>query len=130
MVIDTSAVLAILNSEPEKNVYAAVLQRASSVRMSAAGYLECAMVIDGKGGEVRRALFDTFLEEFEIQVEPVTFEQAKLARQAFNLFGKGRHPAALNFGDCFAYALAKSRREPILFKGTDFSQTDLLPATL
>jgi ribonuclease VapC len=130
MVVDTSALMALLLLEPDAAKYSTALQRSSSNHLSAASYLEVSMVIDRRGNEASRAMLDTFLEEFEIQVEPVTFEQAKLARQAFNLFGKGRHPASLNFGDCFAYALAKSRREPILFKGTDFSQTDLLPATL
>ncbi|MDX2267759.1 MAG: type II toxin-antitoxin system VapC family toxin [Bryobacter sp.] len=128
MVVDTSAVLAILMVEPEERLFANILHRSPISRLSAASYLECAMVIDGKGGMVRRAMLDTFLEEFEITVEPVTFAQAKLARQALDFFGKGRHPAALNFGDCFAYALAKSLREPILFKGTDFSRTDLIAA--
>ena len=84
--------------------------------------------MDRNGDPVTGALLDAFLEEFAIQLEPITVEQAHVARQAFQLFGKGIHPAALNFGDCFAYALAKVSREPILFKGQDFSRTDLLPA--
>jgi len=95
------------------------------VRISAANYVEAAIYVDRNGDEIRRAMLDTFLGEFEIRIEPVTAEQALLARQAFVLFGKGRHRAALNFGDCFSYALARSYREPLLFKGEDFVHTDL-----
>jgi ribonuclease VapC len=86
------------------------------------------MCIERLADTVRKAMFEDVLREFEIRVEPVTFEQASAARQAFRDFGKGRHPAGLNYGDCFTYALAKTMREPVLFKGDDFSQTDLTPA--
>src|SRR5690349_11859277 len=93
--------------------------------MSAASYVEAAIYVDRNGDEVRRALLDTFLAEFSIQIEPVTADQAILARQAFVLFGKSRHKASLNFGDCFTYALARAYREPVLFKGLAFGHTDL-----
>jgi len=125
IVVDTSAVLAILLLEPEAARFAAAIEQAESVRISAASYLEAAIFVDRNGDEVRRAMLDTFLEQFHIQIEAVTPVQAKLARQAFVLFGKGRHKAGLNFGDCFSYALAKFYREPLLFKGGDFVYTDI-----
>lgn len=128
MILDTSALLAILLRETEAATFARAIEDADSVCMSVAGYLEAAIFVDRHGDEVRRAMLDTFLEEFSIRLEPVTVQQIRLARQAFRAFGKGIHPAGLNFGDCFTYALAKALREPVLFKGTDFSQTDLLPA--
>jgi ribonuclease VapC len=128
MILDTSALLAILLREAEAAGFAKAIEDADSVCMSVAGYLEAAIFVDRHGDEVRRAMLDTFLEEFSIRLEPVTVQQIRLARQAFRSFGKGIHPAGLNFGDCFTYALAKALREPVLFKGTDFSQTDLVPA--
>lgn len=129
MILDTSALLAILFNEPEAARFAARIEEASEgVYLSAASYLEAAMVIDRSADAVRRAMLDTFLAEFEISLEPVTPEQAKLARQALREFGQGNHPAALNFGDCLTYALAQVRREPLLFRGNHFSRTDLLPA--
>jgi ribonuclease VapC len=128
MILDTSALLAILLREPEAASFAAALETAETVRLSAASYLEAAIFVDRHGDEVRRALLDTFLEEFSIRLEPITVEQARIARQAFQWFGKGLHPAALNFGDCFTYALAKAMREPVLFKGQDFNRTDLVAA--
>jgi ribonuclease VapC len=96
--------------------------------MSAANYLEAALVIDTRGDPVASREFDLFLRRADFLIEPVTFEHAKTARQAYLDFGKGRHPARLNFGDCLAYALAKSRDEPLLFKGSDFYRTDIEPA--
>ena len=128
MILDTSALLAILLREQEAAAFAKVIEDADSVCMSVAGYLEAAIFVDRHGDEVRRAMLDTFLEEFSIRLEPVTVQQIRLARQAFRSFGKGLHPAGLNFGDCFTYALAKALREPVLFKGTDFNQTDLFSA--
>jgi ribonuclease VapC len=125
MILDTSALLAVLLNEPEANSFAAIMEKADTLRLSAAGYLEAAIFIERNCDAVRRAMFDTFLAEFSIHVEPVTAQQAQLARQAFVLFGKGRHRAALNFGDCFSYALAAARREPLLFKGDDFVHTDV-----
>ena len=125
MIVDTSALLAVLLVEPEAERFAAAIEQAETVRISAASYLETAIYVDRHGDEVRRAMLDTFLEQFHIQIEAVTPVQAKLARQAFVLFGKGRHKAGLNFGDCFSYALAKFHREPLLYKGEDFGHTDI-----
>lgn len=125
MILDTSALLAVLLNEPEAARFASAIQSASVVRISAASYVEAAIFVDRNGDEVRRAMLDTFLAEFSIHIAPVTAEQAFLARQAFVLFGKGRHKARLNFGDCFSYALARVYREPLLFKGDDFGYTDL-----
>jgi ribonuclease VapC len=96
--------------------------------MSAAGYLEAAVVIDNRGDPVASREFDLFFRRAGIAIEPVTFEQAQIARQAYRDFGKGRHPAGLNFGDCLSYALSKSLDEPLLFKGADFAHTDVLRA--
>jgi ribonuclease VapC len=125
MIIDTSAVLAVLLKESEAARFASQMEHADILRISAASYVEAAIYVDRDGDEVRRAMLDTFLREFSIRIEPVTAEHVMLARQAFVLFGKGRHKAGLNFGDCFSYALAKACREPLLFKGGDFGHTDL-----
>jgi ribonuclease VapC len=125
MIVDTSALLAVLLDEAEAPRFAAAMERGGPLRLSAANYVEAAIFADRNLDEVRRAMLDTFLAEFSIEIEPVTVEQARLARQAFVLFGKGRHKAGLNFGDCFSYALAKAYREPLLFKGNDFGYTDL-----
>ena len=125
MILDTSALLAILLREPDAERFAAALESADTVRMSVASYVEAAIYIDRNEDRVRRAMLDTFVKDFAIQLEPVTVEQAFLARQAYVLFGKGRHKAGLNFGDCFSYALAKAFSEPLLFKGGDFGHTDL-----
>jgi ribonuclease VapC len=125
MILDTSALLAILLREPEAERFAASIENAEVVRLSAASYVEAAIYVDRNADEIRRAMLDTFLAEFSIRIEAVTAEQALLARQAFVLFGKGRHKAGLNFGDCFTYALARAWREPVLFKGGDFGYTDL-----
>lgn len=128
MIVDTSALLAILLMEPEAELFTGVIERAEVLRMSVASYLEAAIYVDRRGDEVRRAMLDTFIEELGVRLEPVTVEQIRHAREAFLLFGKGRHPAALNYGDCFTYALARAFREPVLYKGDDFSQTDLVAA--
>jgi ribonuclease VapC len=128
MILDTSALLAILLRELEAADFARAMEGSKVVRMSVASYLEAAIYVDRNGDEVRRAMLDTFLEEFAIKLEPVSVEQARIARQAFQLFGKRRHAAGLNYGDCFTYALAKTAREPLLFKGQDFDKTDIVPA--
>jgi ribonuclease VapC len=128
MILDTSALLAILLGEPEAADFASAIECAEVVRMSVASYLEAAVYVDRNCDEVRRAMFDTFLQEFAIELEAVTVEQAKVARQAFQLFGKGRHAADLNYGDCFTYALVKTTNEPLLFKGRDFDKTDIVAA--
>jgi ribonuclease VapC len=125
MIIDTSAVLAILLTENDAERYARAIEEADTCRMSAAGYLQAAVVIDNRGDRVASREFDLFFRRAGIAIEPVTFEQAQIARQAYQDFGKGRHPAGLNFGDCLSYALSKSLDEPLLFKGADFAQTDV-----
>ena len=124
MVIDTSAVIAILLAEDDAERYTRVIEMAAQPRMSAASYVEAAVVIDNRGDVLARREFDRFIRRAGIEVVAVDLEQAEIARQAYRDFGKGRHPAGLNFGDCFSYALAKLIDEPLLFKGTDFSLTD------
>ncbi len=125
MIIDSSAILAVLFNEPDAATYAVAIANSSSCRISAANYVETAVVIETHNPRAGSRQFDTFMRRARITVEPVTEEQALLARQAYADFGKGRHPAGLNFGECFSYALAKALREPLLFKGNDFSKTDV-----
>lgn len=125
MIVDTSALLALILNEPESPRFVSAIEGAATRRMSAASYVEAAIYVDRNGDEIGRAMLDTLLAKFSIRIEPVTVEQALLARQGFVLFGKGRHKAGLNFGDCFSYALARAYREPLLFKGGDFGYTDL-----
>ncbi len=129
MIVDSSALLAILRAEPEAAVFARAIENAGTPEISAANYLETAIVIDGSRDPVASRRFDELMREAAISVEPVTEEQANIARSAYRDFGKGTgHPAQLNFGDCFAYALAKAKRQPLLFKGTDFTRTDVAAA--
>jgi ribonuclease VapC len=129
MIIDSSALLAILRAEPEASACAQAIERSPDRRLSAANYLEAAIVIDGSRDPIASRRLDELLREASIVIEPVTAEQAAIAREAYRDFGKGRgHPAQLNFGDCFAYALAKAAGQPLLFKGNDFSHTDITPA--
>jgi ribonuclease VapC len=129
MILDTSAVIAILRDEPEAALFAKTIEKAVHRRISAVSYVEAAAVIDANRDPVASRRFDDLLEEAEVIVESVTEVQARIARQAYRDFGKGSgHPANLNFGDCFAYALAKAKREPMLFKGDDFSHTDVAAA--
>jgi ribonuclease VapC len=126
VILDTSALIAILRLEPEAAEFAAIIERAPHRRMSAVSYVEAGAVIDGSRDPVASRRLDELIEEAEIAIEPVTEAQARIARQAYRDFGKpSGHPARLNFGDCFAYALAKSKAEPLLFKGQDFSRTDV-----
>ena len=125
MIIDSSAILALLFNELDASVYATAIADASSCRISAANYVETAVVVESQSPAAGGRQFDTFMRRAGIIIEPVTEEQALLARQAYADFGKGRHPAGLNFGDCFSYALAMAYREPLLFKGNDFSRTDV-----
>ena len=128
MIVDTSAVVAILRREPEGSAFADRLARATRPAMSAANLVEAAMVLEGRGGFAAGAGLDSLVAEAEIEVAPVTADTARRAREAWRRFGKGNHPAGLNFGDCFAYALAQERGEPLLFKGEDFARTDVTPA--
>ncbi|HEV3037794.1 MAG TPA: type II toxin-antitoxin system VapC family toxin [Candidatus Angelobacter sp.] len=129
MILDTSAVVAILRDEPEAEVFVEMIEKADDRRISAVNYVEAGAVIDGSRDPVASRRLDEMFREAQIIIEPVTEAQAQLARQAYRDFGKGSgHPAKLNFGDCFAYALAKTKNEPMLFKGDDFSRTDIVAA--
>jgi ribonuclease VapC len=125
MILDASAIVAILRNEKEASTMATTVANAVARRTSAVTYVEAAIVIDSGGDPIATRRFDDFFQVARIDVEPVTVEQAKIAREAYRDFGKGRHRAGLNFGDCFAYALAKVRGESLLFKGDDFRHTDL-----
>jgi len=128
MILDTSALVAILYREPEAERFARLIHEAESCRISVATHVELSMVIESQLGPEGMRQAETFLRRAGVIVEPVTVEQGELARQAFLDFGKGRHKAGLNFGDCFAYALAKATGEPLLFKGSDFAMTDIVAA--
>ncbi len=129
MIVDTSAVIAILRNEAEALSYAKAMENVNQRRMSAINFVEAAIVIDINRNPIASRRFDEFCKEAQFIVEPVTESQAKIAREAYRDFGKGSgHPAKLNFGDCFAYALAKEMGEPLLFKGNDFAQTDIKSA--
>jgi ribonuclease VapC len=129
MIIDTSAMVAVLFEEPEMPAFAQAMEDAFDCRMSAANFLETAIVIDGWRDPVVSRRLDDLVNAVGIVIEPFDEVQARLARAAYRDFGKGSgHPARLNFGDCFAYALARQRGEPLLFKGNDFGYTDITPA--
>ena len=129
MIVDTSALIAILRAEPDASEMAHAIERVQSRRISAANWLETAAVIDTSRDPVVSRRFDELVQTAELHIEPVTHDQARIARDAYRDFGKGSgHKAALNFGDCFAYALAKSTGETLLFKGNDFGHTDITPA--
>lgn len=129
MIIDVSALLAVLLNEPERSRFEEAIAADPYPRISAASYLEAGIIADSRRDPMRSRYLDTFLASAEIAIEPVTAEQAVIARTAYRDFGKGSgHPAKLNFGDCFSYALAKAYDEELLFKGDDFSHTDIRPA--
>ena len=125
MILDSSAVVAVLRAEPEAPEFVRAIGASQSRHISAVNYVETAIVIDGGKDAVASRRLDDFFRVSRIAIETVTPKQAELARQAYRDFGKGRHKAGLNFGDCFAYALAKEMDEPLLFKGTDFARTDV-----
>jgi ribonuclease VapC len=126
MIVDTSAIVAILRDESDAEFFANAIAGARIRRVSAVSYVEAAAVIEGSRDPIASRRFDDFFREASFIVEGVTFDHARIAREAYKDFGKGSgHPAQLNFGDCFSYALAKATGEPILFKGRDFKQTDL-----
>ena len=125
MVIDTSAFAAIFFAEPERKIFLDAVTATASRLVSAATVLETGIVLEGRQGEAAGREFDLFVVRAGLQIVPVDAEQADLARSAWRKYGKGRHPAALNFGDCFSYALAKFSGEPLLAKGTDFRLTDI-----
>ncbi len=125
MIVDTSAILAILFGEPDAERYEKALAGDVPRRMSVATLLEAAIVVESRGGEAAGHELDTFLARAEVELVPVTLDHVEGARRAWRRFGKGNHPAGLNFGDCFVYALADANREPLLFKGDDFARTDV-----
>jgi ribonuclease VapC len=125
MICDSSAIVAILRAEPDAPEVARAIESAAVRRISAVSYVEAAVVIDSGKDAIASRRFDDFFRASRITVETVSLRQAEIARQAYRDFGKGRHKAGLNFGDCFSYALAKEMDEPLLFKGTDFDQTDV-----
>jgi ribonuclease VapC len=128
MILDSSPLVAILAGEPDAELYIQAISRAPRCRISAGSFIELSIVVESQFPvEVLRQC-DALFRRVGIVIEPVTVEHAHLARQAFHDFGNGRHPAGLNFGDCFAYALARHTGEPLLFKGNDFSQTDIVSA--
>ena len=129
MIVDSSALLAILKGEPERDRLTAAILRAKISSVAAPTFLETAMVIEGQAGDAGRRDLDELLKELDLAIEPFTAKHVVLARQAFRVYGKGRHPARLNFGDCIAYALAEECGEPLLFKGEDFSQTAIQAAS-
>lgn len=128
MVVDSSALLAILLDEPERDLFVRLTVEGKPARLSAASLVESSIVIESRRGQRGGADLDRFLRRAGLVVAPVDHRQAEIARTAFRRFGKGRHPAGLNFGDCFAYALARATGEPLLFKGDDFARTDVEPA--
>ena len=128
MIVDTSALLAIFLAEPERKRFLDAITEAETRRISAVNVLETGIVLEARRGEAAGREFDLFLHQAQFEVIPADSEQVEIARVAWRKYGKGRHPAGLNFGDCFAYALAKVMGEPILFKGDDFAQTDLAAA--
>ncbi len=125
MILDSSPVVAILRAEPDASAFAEAIKSAEIRRISAVNYTEAAVVIESRPDPIASRRFDDFFRVSRISIEPVTPRQAEIARQAYRDFGKGRHKAGLNLGDCFAYALAKEMDEPLLFKGRDFRHTDI-----
>lgn len=128
MVIDCSALLAILQDEPERRRFNEAIEAAAERLLSVATFLEVCIVIDARFGPPGLHHVDLFLDRADIELVDVDAAQARIARDAYSRFGKDRHPAGLNFGDCFSYALANTRRLPLLFKGEDFARTDQLAA--
>ena len=128
IVVDTSAIIAVLYREPGLDRFVRAIAEAESCFLSAVGYFEAAMVLIGRSAPEAAMALDSFVERSAIELVPFDDEQAKQARDAFIRFGKGRHPAALNFGDCVSYALAQARGLPLLYKGDDFAKTDVISA--
>jgi ribonuclease VapC len=129
MIVDTSALVSILDQEAEAERLARAIAAASERMLSAANLVETGIVMQVRRGDEADRDLDLLLAKLKIDIIPVSGKQANLARKAFQHYGRGRHPAKLNFGDCFAYALAKDSSAPLLFKGSDFSQTDIMIAS-
>lgn len=125
MIIDTSALLAVFLGEPERRRFLEAITQTEERRISAANVLETGIVLEARRGEAAGREFDLFLNQAKVTISAVDADQMEIARVAWRKYGKGGHPAGLNFGDCFAYALAKMLGEPLLAKGSDFAQTDI-----
>ena len=125
MIVDTSVIIAILRNESDAEVLIDAIDSADVRRLSAASYVEAAVVTDANQDPILSRRLDSLLQDSLVDIEPVTVDQARIAREAYRDFGKGRHRAGLNFGDCFVYALAKDKGEPLLCKGNDFKRTDV-----
>lgn len=128
MIVDSSAVIAVLFKEPEALAFATAIGGSASVAIAAPTLVETAIVAESRSGGAMRDRLDALLAELDLEVVTFTAEHASLALDAWRRYGKGRHPAGLNLGDCFAYALAKARDEPLLFKGEEFARTDVKAA--
>ena len=126
MVIDTSAILAVLQNEPERDALLHSIVEAPVLRMSAASYVEAGIVLESRFGGLGVHQLILFISQADIQIDYVDREQAEYALAAYRRYGKGRHAAGLNYGDCFSYALAAAKEEPLLYKGEDFSKTDIV----
>jgi ribonuclease VapC len=128
VIVDASALVAIVRNEPEAEAFVRAIDAAQRPRISAANFLEAAIVVDRGRSPIPARRLDDLLAELRLAIEPVTEAQMRIAREAYRDYGRGSgHPARLNFGDCFAYALARQRGEPLLFKGDDFGHTDIAP---
>jgi ribonuclease VapC len=127
MVVDTSALVAIFLLEPEAEQFAHAILEAPRAAISAASLLEAGIILDSRIGHQDSSELDEFIVNVGLEVEPVTLDQVRVARHAYRTYGRGNHPAGLNFGDCFAYALAKTAGLSLLFKGDDFTRTDITP---
>ncbi len=125
MIVDASALLSIVLGEPDRHRFYTSLGRAGTSALSAVNYVEAGIGADRDQSPERGRFLDEVIERFAVQIASVTPLQSEIARDAYRRYGKGRHPAGLNLGDCFAYALAKTRNEPLLFKGEDFTRTDI-----
>jgi ribonuclease VapC len=125
MVLDTSAILAILQDEPERRKFNEAIEAAETRSLSTASFVECSMILESRYGPDGVRDLDLVIAKAHVSLVPVDEEQADLGRRAFRKYGKCRHPAGLNFGDCFSYALSQALNEPLLFEGNDFSQTDI-----
>ena len=128
MIVDASALLAVVLDEPDGRRYAEVIAAAPRARMPAATWFEASIVVDTKGDDVAGRRFDDVVRDLRIELIAFTPEHARQAREARRVYGRSRHPAQLNFGDCIVYGVAKAEAEPLLFKGNDFSRTDIEPA--
>jgi ribonuclease VapC len=128
VIIDASALLAVVLAEPDAARYARAIASAAEPSMPSVTWFEASMQVDAGGDEIAVSRFDDFVRDFDIRIIPFTAEHARHARIGRRLYGRNNHPARLNFGDCMVYGVAKAEREPLLFKGNDFSQTDIEPA--